>query len=383
MGGPSRRIGVVTALSGRLAPLGEPVTHVIDLLGPRLLRGMAGVPIELLVRDSRSEPEGARAAAEALIREGGVDVVVTVGGSQVLPSVADTCERLAVPCVSTTLPWEVFYFGRGGSEDRPFRWTYQFCWGLGDIAAAFADLWRQVAPDAVVGCLWNDGTQGRALRSRGFVPVAKARGHRLVTEPAYRERSGDFGAQVDRFARDGVRVVTSAALASDLAVFLHQAGERGLRPALVTCSRWLTYPFWAGRHRLDGIGTIVSWTPWHEYRSSLDGSTAAELGASYERARGTGWVQPLGLAHAVVEIAAHALAHAEEPGDSASIAESLRRMRLDTMAGTFAPADGPVPNVSVIPLASGQWRAGDRPELAVVANTSVAAVPRTGELVLS
>lgn len=361
-------IGVVLARTGRLAPLGEPVDFVADLLAPKLRAGLVGIPIEIAVRDSASTVAGARAATERLITEDGARIVITVGGSAVLPAVAGTCHRLGTPCVSTTLPWQV-YRDSCPPSDRAFH----FCWGLDDVASVFADMWERAAGRTTVGCLWNDGSQGRALREDrcGFLPVARLRGHDVVHQPAYSEGTADFAAQVETF-RD-VAVITSAASASDLGAFLDRATESGLRPALVTCSRWLTYPFWRGRHELDGVATIVSWTPSHRYLSTVDGSTPAQLASAYELATGRPWAQPLGLAYAVFEIAAHALAAAADPDDPAAVADAVRTLRLDTMAGRFDLSGGPAPGIARIALAGGQWQ-GDR-RLSVVRSRIPAVAP--------
>ena len=109
-------IGVVVAHSGRLAKLGSPLTFVQQLLEPRLrhvVNGGRRYDIRLVSRDSRSDPEGARLATEELIRDERAKIVVTLAGTQVLPAVADTCEALETPCVTSTFPWQVYYFGRG------------------------------------------------------------------------------------------------------------------------------------------------------------------------------------------------------------------------------------------------------------------------------
>lgn len=346
-------IGVVLAATGRLAPLGAPLEFVARALP---------WPAEVVLRDSGSTPEGARAATRSLV-EAGVRVVVTLGGTTTLPAVVDECAALEVPCVSTTLPWQVFAAARSGpGRSRP-GWAFHFCWGLDDIASVFADLWEHLGPARTVGCVWNDGPQGVALR-RWFRPVAVARGHELVDLP-YRESSGAMPAIGD------VEVVTSAATAADLA-----AAVRARRPRLVTCSRWLTYPFGVARHGLDGVATIVSWTPEHEHVGG-NGRTPRELARAYEEATGSPWLQPLGLAHALFEVAAHAVDAADS---TTSVAEVLSTTRLTTVAGVLDWTRGPATGVATIPLAGGQWRGGPRPALAVVDNRRSPLVPLSGGL---
>lgn len=356
-------VGVVAPRTGRLAKLGAPLLFAGELFRERAPR-VAGRRLRLAVRDSRSDPRAAKAAAADLARE--ADVVVAMGGTRVLPALSDTCEQLGVPCLTTTFPWQVWHRGRGGSPERPFRWTHHFCWGLDDIAAVFADMWDEVAPAARVGCLWNDDLQGAWLRKE-FPAALADRPHELVLAAPYAEPAADLAPQIAEFRAAGVDVVTAAGTGEDLDLFRAQAARLGLRPRLITSSRWLTYP---RATPVPGVATLVYWSPQHPYRSSVDGMSAAELAAAFERSTGQQWLQPLGLAHALFEVAAEALGTAADPEDPGSVADALARAKLDTVAGTLDWTGGPAPNVATVPLAGGQWRSdGDgRCELRVVTN---------------
>ncbi|WP_093803086.1 ABC transporter substrate-binding protein [Streptomyces sp. Wb2n-11] len=390
-GGRVLTVGVVIARTGRLARLGDPLTFVMQLLEPklrRLVNGERGYEVRLVSRDSRSTAEGARQAVRELVGAEGAGIVLTLAGTEVLPAVADACEEASVPCVSSTFPWQVYYYGRGASADRPFRWTYHFCWGLDDIAETFADLWDMVGGSGrAVGCLWNDGPQGDWSRHAGlgFLPAARARGHRLVDPAGYREPAAGFGGHFAAFRDQEVDVVTSAATGRDLALFRRQAMELGALPRLITCSRWLAYPPVpsAGEEPAQAnVATLVYWTPNHPYRSSVDGMSAARLAEAYEQKTGRQWLQPLGLAYALFEVAAHALATAAEPADPASVAAALARTRLETIAGPLDWTSGPVPNVAAVRLAAGQWQPGRRHayELAVVHSRQEEQLPVDAEL---
>ncbi|EPJ40130.1 hypothetical protein STAFG_2794 [Streptomyces afghaniensis 772] len=129
------------------------------------------------------------------------------------------------------------------------------------------------------------------------------------------------------------------------------------------------------------MATLVYWSPGHPYRSSLDGTTCAELAHAYRQDTGAGWLQPLCLAHALVETAHHALTVAADPTDRASVAQTLAGTTLDTVAGTLDWTRAPAPNIALLPLVGGQWQHGPGgPRLAVVGNTALPDVPLTGEL---
>jgi branched-chain amino acid transport system substrate-binding protein len=153
------------------------------------------------------------------LRRGGLQV----GGP--LPEFSQDREALGTTCVSTTFPWQAYFYGRGADPDNPFRSTYHLAWGLGDMAAAFAERWECLGADLTVGCLWNNDRQGHFLRypRYGFLPVAVSRGHIMIDPGGYQEPATEFEQHITQFLDAGVDVVTSAGTPKDLALFCRQA----------------------------------------------------------------------------------------------------------------------------------------------------------------
>lgn len=379
------KIGIVVHRTGRLAAIGRPLDFAARLFGTRfpVLRTVTGPrKLVLCAADSGSGPEGARRAVTELVRAQRVDIVVTLGGTATLPAVVERCARLGVPCLSTTLPWQAYRAALPVPAGAPPR-AFHFCWGLDDIAAAFADAWREVRPGAQVGCLWNDGPQGRWLRdpATGFLPAAESAGFRPVDLGPYPENGADFTAQLARLLTTGTRLLTCAGTPGDLAEFDRHARELAVPLDLITCSRWLSYPFGAAAAGVEDVVTAVYWTPDHPYRSAVDDLSPADLAAQYRYGTGHPWCQPLGPAYALFEVAAHALGTAADPADPAAVAHTMATTRLDTVAGTLDWTTGPDPAVARLGLATGQWRdvpAGGR--LVVTANTATPTVSITGAL---
>ena len=144
-------IGIVAHETGRLAVLGPPLRFAAGTYQSGADRHTVSI------RDSRSTPAGAAGAVRRLVEDDHAALVLTLGGTATVPAVARACAEFGVPCLSTTLPWQVLGARRGLS--------FHACWGLDDIAAAFASAWARVPGLAAVGCLWNAGAQGAALRS--------------------------------------------------------------------------------------------------------------------------------------------------------------------------------------------------------------------------
>ena len=66
-----------------------------------------------------------------LISGDGVDMMLAISTPETINPVADACEAAGVPCLSTVMPWEAWYFGRGAKPGAPspFKWTYHFGFG--------------------------------------------------------------------------------------------------------------------------------------------------------------------------------------------------------------------------------------------------------------
>lgn len=380
------RIGVVLPRTGRLAALADPLTFCGHrLAGAISVAAGGGRTVELVWRDSGSDPVTAAGVTRELAADPRVVLVVTMAGTRLVPAVAGAGQAAGIPCLSTALPWQVYREAVPDTDPEQPR-TFHFCWGLGDIGRVFADLWGRVRPTPRVGCLWNDDRQGAALRGAdptGFLAAAEAVGFPVYDPGPYREGTPDFGVLVERLRAAGATAVTSAAIPTDLARFRRQAAAAGWHPVLITCSRWLAYPsdVHPGGTRpapdaAPDVATLVYWTPRHPYRSSLDGSTPRELADDYQRHTGRRWLQPLGLAHALLEVAAHALGTCDDPADRAAVARALQRARRDTLAGHLDWTAGPAPGIAGVHLVGGQWRdEHGAPRLTVVTNTGLPGLP--------
>lgn len=379
------KIGVALHRTGRLAALGRPLEVAAELFVARFpqLDSEAGPrKLELAFADTESDPAGARRAAARLIDDEQAQIVVTLGGTATLPTVVETCQAAGVPCVSTTLPWQAYRAALPLADAADPRRAFHFCWGLDDIAHAFADAWRHVSPGGPVGCLWNSGAQGDLLRAPelGFLAATANRAFATVDLGAYREGSGAFARQAAGLRGEGIRIVTAAATPDDLAAFDREVTERRIPVDLITCSRWLSYPFGARTAGVEGVVTAVYWSPEHPW-AAADGLRAAELAAHYERVTGSPWCQPLGPAYALFEVAAHAFTTAADPEDPDALAAAVQAARLTTVAGLLDFTAGPEPAVALLGLATGQWRAvSEDGRLVIVCAERTPDVPITGEL---
>ncbi len=81
--------------------------------------------------------------------------MLTTSTPETVNPVSDACEAAGVPCISTVVPWEAWYYGRGAKpgQQNAFKYTYHFCFGVEQFHLAYAHLWPQVPTNKKVGVM--------------------------------------------------------------------------------------------------------------------------------------------------------------------------------------------------------------------------------------
>jgi branched-chain amino acid transport system substrate-binding protein len=384
------KLGFVTPKTGPLAPFAEAGAFVIDqmrkLLGPGLEIHGARHPVEIVVKDSQSNPNRAAAVGQELLNRDKVDLILVASTPETTNPVSDQCELARKPCISTVAPWQPWFFTRGGDPAKGFEWTYHFFWGLEDLIGVFTDLWGSVPTNKVVGALWPNDGDGNAWGDPklGFPPALQKGGYKLVDPGRFQNLTQDFSAQIAAFRNGGVEIVTGVPIPPDFTTFWNQAMQKGFRPKIATVGKALLFPssVEAVGDNGDGLSSEVWWTPTHPFTSSLTKQSAADLAAAYESATKKQWTQPLGFAHALFEVAADVLRRTQDLGKPASIRDAVAATDLATIVGPVRWSGGPVKNVAKTPLVGGQWKRGGKfkYQLVVVSNRQAPNVPAQGQL---
>ncbi len=386
------KIGYVSPQTGPLAPFGESDKFVIEGIRQALKSGIAiggkTHPVEIIVKDSQSNPNRAGEVAGDLILKDKVDLMLVASTPETTNPVSDQCELNEIPCISTVAPWQPWYFARGATPDKGFNWTYHFFWGLEDVIAVFVNLWNSVPTDKSVGGLFPNDGDGNAWGDPklGFPPVLAKQGYKLTDPGRFQNLTSDFSAQIAAFKAANVEIVTGVVIPPDFKTFWTQAKQQGFKPKVVSVGKALLFP--AAIEALgdlgDGLSTEVWWSPSHPFKSSLTGASAADLAAAYEKATGKQWTQPIGFGHALFEVAADTLKRAKNLDDKAAIRDALVATNLSTIVGPIAWGKGPVKNVAKTPLVGGQWVKGKKSkyELVIVNNQTAPNIPAAGKLKL-
>jgi len=388
---PKLKVGHVSPRTGPLAGFAEADQHILAGIAKAFSGGIENNgkswAIEIISKDSQSNPNRAAEVASELILKEEVDIIVAASTPDTVNPVSDQAEVNGTPCVTTDCPWQPYFFGRNGKPDTGFESTYHFFWGLEDVIANFTALWDHPGVGKKIGGLFPNDADGNAWgdAERGFPKPLAAAGYALTDPGRYQPLSDDFSAQISAFKGAGDEIVTGNMIPPDFATFWSQAGQQGFKPKIVTIGKALLFPsvIESLGERGNGLSSEVWWTPNHPFASSLTGETAKALAEGYVSATGRPWTQPIGFKHALFEVVADIVKRAADLEDHAAIIEAIKATNLKTIVGSVDWSKGPVKNVSKTPLVAGQWQKKDgKFELVITSNKQAPEIPVGGELVL-
>ena len=385
------KVGYVHPKTGPLAGFAEADDFIIEGINKIFAGGLqnngSSWNVEIITRDSQSNPNrGAEVAADLILRDE-VDIIMAAGTPDTTNPVADQAEINEVPCITTDAPWQPYFFGRGGNPAEGFQSTYHFFWGLEDVIGVFLDLWNQSGAAKKVGGLFPNDADGNAWgdANLGLPPALSGAGFELTDPGRYQPLSDDFSNQIAAFRDAGCEIVTGVMIPPDFATFWAQAAQQGFNPKVATIGKAILFPSVVESlgARGDGLTSEVWWSPNHPFNSSLTGDSAQALVNEYTAATGRPWTQPIGFRHALFEVVADVVKRTEDLDDQQAITASIAATKLDTIVGMVDWSSGPVKNVSKTPLVGGQWqRDGDALDLKVVGNKDHPSIPKTGTLKL-
>lgn len=364
MGGMSMslKIGFVSPRTGPAAGFGEPDAYVLDLARKALASGLSirgmKYDVQIIEKDGQSDPQRGAQVANDLINKDNIDLMLTTSTAETVNPVADACEAAGVPCISTVMPWESWYFGRGGKPDQPaaFKYTYHFCFGVEEFRKAYTRLWPQVTTNQRLGVMWPNDSTGNAIR-QVLGPMLTKEGYSIVDPGAYTDGTNDYSSQIAKFKAEDCQIFNTFPIPSDFAVFWQQAIQQGYKPKIGQIAKTGLFP-----SQVEALGPIgvnlagaAYWTPTFPYRSSLTNLTSKELGDGYQASAGKQWSQQLGPSLALFDVAAAALRAAADPKDKAAVAKAIGTLEVETPVGHLKWGKGPNANVVTTPILGGQW----------------------------
>lgn len=337
------KIGYVSPQTGALASFGETDKWVIEQMKTVFKDGITiggrKHTVQVILKDSQSNPNRAGEVANDLILKEKVALLLTAGTPETANPVSDAAELNEIPCISSVVPWQPWFFGRKGNPNTGFEWTYHFFWGLEDVIATFTNGWKSVATNKKVGALFPNDGDGNAWGDKelGFPKPLAQMGFSLTDPGRFQSGTQDFSAQIAAFKRDSVEIVTGVIIPPDAKTFLTQARQQGFRPKVVSFGKALMHPvaIEALGELGDGLTTEMWWSPAHPFTSSLTRQSSKALADTYESATQKQWTQPLAFAHALFEVAADTLKRSKSL-KAKDVKDALAATKMKTVVGDVA-----------------------------------------------
>ncbi len=358
------KIGYIACMSGPRTDFGITAPWVLERVKATMKDGLKiggkNYAVEVILKDNQSDPNQTNVVAKELILGEKCDLVLTDDGENIAGAADELADARGVPLISTLSPWEAWFFGRHGSPDKGFPFTFHYCIGAGDVFNLYANMWSTVKTNKVVGTMYMDSPAGRGFSDpqHGLPPILKKYDYKEVPTGYFQITNDDFSNQIAAMKAGGASIITGTCYPNHFTTFWNQAAQAGLKPEIVTVAGPFLFPSGVealGDHG-DGMSTEVLWNPHLPYHSSLTGQSAQELADEYEKSTGKQWTAPLGIGHSLWEVGIGALKAAAEPKNNKSVRDAIAALNIDTVLGPLYFGKSPIKSVAVQPLTGGQWR---------------------------
>ncbi len=371
------KMAYITPATGPLGLFGETdgytVAKIREALGGQITSANGNVyELEILERDSQSNPNKAAEIAGDLILNDEVHLVVPASTTDTILPVMEQAELYEAPCISSGAPWQAVVMPRGGGD---FDWTYHFFWGLDEALNTFVGLWNGLETNKKVGMLFPQNIDGETWGNDGYgLPApTRAAGYDVTIPGYFQPRTNDFSAQIAAFKQAGCEVIGGITYPDDLKTFVTQCNQQGFKPKAVTVAAALLFP--GGVEAMgplgNGMSSEVWWTPAFPFPSTLTGQDSRALADQWEADQKRQWTQPLGYSHALLEVAIDILKRSTDPLDREANREAMAATDITTVCGPVKFDGTPHKNICTMPIFGGQWVKGEKwpYDLKIVDNT--------------
>lgn len=357
------KVGFVSPRTGALAGFGEGDGYVLELARKALADGLqvgdTKYKVQIIDQDTQSDPSRAGQLAKSLINNDKVDIMLATSTPEVVNPVADACEAAGVPSLNTIVPWEAFYFGRGGKPDSsPFKWSFLFSFGTQQFADTYLSMWDKMDTNKKVGVLYPNDADGNAVRAN-LGPLLEKGGYTIVDPGPYEDGTTDYSAQIAMFKREKCEIFNTFPIPPDFAAFWRQAAQQGYTRMVKIAQIAKTGLFPSDVEALGSLGyNLAGAAYWHKvwpYNSTLTGVSGAELADGYEKATGKQWQQQLGASMSLLDAGFATLKNSTDPTSKENVVKALARLNVTSMVGNIDFTSGPFNNISVTPILGCQW----------------------------
>ena len=318
------KLGYVSPQTGPLAAFAEADNFIISNFMEAMKGGLEDrrqrpTPIEVVVKDSQSNPNRAAEVAKELIVDDKIDLMLVASTPEttnpVVHPVRDRGDAVhldhgAVAALVHRPP------GRSGRRPAGLEAVQLHLPLLLGARGRHRRVHQHVGParrptNRSAACFPTTATATPGATSRSASRRrSTSSGYKLIDPGRYQNLTDNFSAQITAFKNASCEIVTGVVLPPDFTTFWNQAQPAGLQAegrvasARRSCSRSRSR---RSAQAGNNLSSEVWWSPSHPFKSSLTGQSARELAAAYEQATGKQWTQPIGFVHALFEVAVDVL----------------------------------------------------------------------------
>jgi branched-chain amino acid transport system substrate-binding protein len=358
------KIGFISPRTGPLGSFGECDPYILSVARATLDKGLTiggkHYAVELLDRDSQSDPARAGQLANELITQQGIDFMLVTSTPEVVNPVSDACEAAGVPCLATVMPWEAWYFGRGAKPGAPspFKWSFLFSFGTKQFFDCYVSQFHLIPTNKKIGVMYPNDADGNAIREH-LKPLLEKAGFTVVDPGGYEDGTTDYSSQIARFKAEQCEIFNTFPIPPDFATFWRQAAQQGYAKMVKICQIAKTGLFPGTTEALGSLGDkLASGCYWHRdfpYPSAFNGMSGHALADGYERATGRQWNQQLGASLSLFDVGVEALKKSGNPKSKAAVAHAISQIDMTSIVGRVDFTHGPVPNVATTLIIGDQW----------------------------
>ena len=254
------KIGYLSPRSGGLASNLAADGYVLDQVRAALKSGLTiggkTYDVQVLDRDTQSDPKRAGEVAASLITQDRVDLVLSTYTPETINPVADACEAAGVPRHIQYMSLGSLLFGTRAKpgQPSPFKWTYIFSFGVAEFANSYLSQWALLPTNKKVGAMYPDDPDGRAVRA-AMIPMLEKGGYTVIDPGPYQDGASDYSSQIELFKKEQCEIYNSFPLPPDFPVFWRQAALAGWTK-MVKISQINKAGTRPHRYRRDGLARL-------------------------------------------------------------------------------------------------------------------------------
>ena len=228
------KIGFISPRTGPLAGFGETDGYVLELARKALADGLDDRRQDLRGRDPRPgqpvDPSRAGQVAKDLINSDKIDLMLAISTPETINPVADACEAAGVPCISTVVPWEAWYFGRGAKPGAAVAVQVDLSLRLRrrQFSKAYISQWNaDRRPTRRSACMCPNDADGNAIRDAPRARCSRRRASRSSIRAPTRTARPTTRPRSRSSRRRSARSSTRFPIPPDFAAFWRQAAQQG------------------------------------------------------------------------------------------------------------------------------------------------------------